>query len=391
MADLSPFNATAASLADFVWATNASNIPAWRAASPATILGYYMKFTRDVVYNLSWWQAHNPSLVLYTCDRKTPAYECFAGAPACYKTVPLDLSNPGTLAYQLVTDVRPAAAAGYTALSLDNYDVENTWKACGVWAAPNRWVQLYTGAPLDAAYASTVLNWTARLAAEAHREGLLVIPNFHAYINASDPWIQGVVNAVDGVLDEGAWAVWGSGSDWRWNGQSYMTAARWENVNDLAASLARRGKAYYGINNWGPGTDYNANPSCIPYNISGDANRWVRQFFFGSHLLSKGDFGAPYLDPIQCYGGLWWWPEYSAAAPLGAPVGAGRREAATGVWRRDFAGGEVLLNPAISGSPPVTAVLDPAFSYTDLYGSRVASPLLLNATSAIVLLRSPRH
>ena len=56
---------------DFVWGANASQIPLWRAANPATILGFYMKFTRDVVNNLTWWQAHHPSWVLYTCDRVT--------------------------------------------------------------------------------------------------------------------------------------------------------------------------------------------------------------------------------------------------------------------------------------------------------------------------------
>lgn len=62
---------------------------------------------------LPWWKANKPDLVLYTCDRKTPAWECFAGEGCSHVFVPLDLKNPATLEYQMESGVLPAAKLGY--------------------------------------------------------------------------------------------------------------------------------------------------------------------------------------------------------------------------------------------------------------------------------------
>lgn len=61
---------------------------------------------------LPWWQENHPELVLYTCDRKTPAWECFAGEGCSHVSVPFDLTNPGTLAFQIEEGVLPALQAG---------------------------------------------------------------------------------------------------------------------------------------------------------------------------------------------------------------------------------------------------------------------------------------
>ena len=38
---------------------------------------------------LPWWRANKPELVLYQCDRKTPAWECFKGEGCRHDSVPL--------------------------------------------------------------------------------------------------------------------------------------------------------------------------------------------------------------------------------------------------------------------------------------------------------------
>ena len=56
----------------------------------------------DISSNLSWWQEHHPSWVLYRCDRKTPATYWGNG-------IPLDLTNPEVLAWQGADGVPRAA------------------------------------------------------------------------------------------------------------------------------------------------------------------------------------------------------------------------------------------------------------------------------------------
>lgn len=99
---------------------------------------------------LPWWQKNHPDLVLYQCDRVTPAWECFAGEGCAHTSVPLDLTNPATLQYQLETGFQPAASEGYTAIALDNYGLTNQWSACGAFKGPNNaWVQVSHPFPVE--------------------------------------------------------------------------------------------------------------------------------------------------------------------------------------------------------------------------------------------------
>ena len=70
---------------------------------------------------LPWWKENHPDLVLYQCDKITPCWECFGGEGCRHDSVPLDLTNPKTLDYQMSAGVLPAAKAGYNAIALDNY------------------------------------------------------------------------------------------------------------------------------------------------------------------------------------------------------------------------------------------------------------------------------
>ena len=138
---------------DYVWGASITNIQHWRSSpNPNVVLSYYMPFSRDPTphptgtppTSLPWWRKHHPELILYRCDRKTPAWECFAGEGCSHVSVPLDLTNPDTLKYQMQVGVIPASKAGYNAVALDNYGLSNTWSACGSYKGKNGgWVQLY--------------------------------------------------------------------------------------------------------------------------------------------------------------------------------------------------------------------------------------------------------
>ena len=255
---------------DYVWGSTESRIAWWRASKhPSVVLSKYIPFTRDPAPNasigkdehLAWWQANHPELVLYTCDQKTPAWECFSGEGCSHVNVPLDLTQPGTLAYQLRYGVDPAKSAGYSAIAFDNFGLRNQWKACGSFSGPNgAWKQIYDAADPehDAQYALDVIDWFRRATAAIHDRGQL------RYVR----------------------------------------------------NLQRAGKGYFAINEWGAGPDYGLNPSKFPFNVSGDANRPVRQFVTAAFMMSNGGASGIFLSCIQCYGGnagglgnLSIWPE----------------------------------------------------------------------------------
>ena len=93
--------------------------------------------------SLAWWQQIHPSWVLYKCDRATPAwYTRLVG-----RNVPLDVTNPAVVRWQVDTYARPAAADGFNVIAADMFVLDNPFHACGVFEAPGKWKQLYPGAP----------------------------------------------------------------------------------------------------------------------------------------------------------------------------------------------------------------------------------------------------
>jgi hypothetical protein len=293
----------------FVWGASASRLDAWRrSANPAVVLSHYIPFTRDPAPNrtaemLPWWQANHPSLVLYTCDRATPAWECFSGEGCSHASVPLDLTLPATLEYQMRVGVLPARDAGYNAIALDNYGLSNVWKACGSFSGANgSWVQKYNAsAPeADSAYAADVLDWTRRAVDAIHAAGMLVIPNFSSD-DLNDDSVLAVANLTDGMLAEGGFASWNPVP----NTSSYdtpppkTTPTRFERQVAFVRYLQRRGKGYFAINQWGAGPDYGLNPGKQPHNVTPidtHTNRPIRQFVAAAYMMVNGGACAVFLS-----------------------------------------------------------------------------------------------
>jgi hypothetical protein len=247
---------------DYVWGAASSKVAEWRASSnPNVILSKYIPFTRDpgtpilngtgpTASALPWWQAHHPALVLYQCDRQTPAWECFAGEGCVHHYVPLDLTNPATLDYQMTAGVQPAAKAGFNAIALDNYDLRNSWGGCGAFKGPGgAWVQLYDNEhpKADPKYEADVLNWTRRAVARIHAEaGMLVIPNFSDMSFSAGT--LAVANATDGLLAEAGFTMW----DPVPNTTSMTTLppkttpGKFEAQVQFVRNLQRHGKGFFG-------------------------------------------------------------------------------------------------------------------------------------------------
>ena len=187
----------------FIWGGHA---PAqWHAANSQVVVSAYMTYNRDpdATRNLTWWQAHHPTWVLYKCDRVTPA-----NIDPAYPNIALDVSNPEVVAWQLSTFAVAFSAQGYDAIAADNFDLGNGAAACGVFAANGTWVQLYSTSLLsvDPAYTAAQIQWLGafRSALHALQPPLRLIPNFalgSSYAFNSQAAL-GVLQNVDGVLDE---------------------------------------------------------------------------------------------------------------------------------------------------------------------------------------------
>ena len=159
----------------------------------------------------------------------------------------------------------------------------------------------------------------------------------------------------------------------------------------------RQGKGFFAINEWGAGPDFNLNPSGQPHNISGVANRPIRQFITAAFMMVNGGSCGVYLTCIQCYGGhagglgnLSIWPEYSA--PVGHPLGEPAKDSGTGVWTRHYSAGVALVNPTnVSRTVSLPSSQDMTNGgWKDLYGAVVSDPskVPVAPASGLVLLKA---
>ena len=337
-----------ASHAVYVWGSNQS-ISAYRSSNnPGIILSKYIPFTRDPdgTHNLAYWKSTHPDWVLYKCDKVTPAYE-FGGS-----NVPLDISNPAVLAWQVQNYGAKASAAGYDAIAADNYVLTNVFGACGIYQKGS-WRQLYTGTT-DPKYTEDVLAWAGAFQARLHAlpNPIGLIPNFIlSDVGAwNDPRVLSLVAKVDGILDECSFSGCGQ----------TISPQLWLTVQRLAEYTQSQGKAYFHINE------------------VKSIDRPTIQFSLASYLMSKEHAAAIFISGSQQYGADLWRTEYGA--PIGTPCDAMR--ATQGVYMRSFTHGLAIANP---GTKTVTITL-PAGSFKDIYGADVGSAVTLGPSRGIVLL-----
>jgi hypothetical protein len=149
------------------------------------------------------------------------------------------------------------------------------------------WKQLYSAASpeADKQYTKDVLDWTRRATQAIHGAGLLVIPNFSG--DQLSPEGLQVGNFTDGILAEGGLASWNPvpGTKYAHKPGPKTTPAKFEDQLHWVRNLQRHGKGFYAINEWGAGPDYGLNPSKQPHNISGVANRPIRQFLVAAFMV----------------------------------------------------------------------------------------------------------
>lgn len=383
--DITKFGSTV----DYVWGASKKNINNWKKASPSIILSYYMPFTRDPSphptgtppSSLPWFQKNYPELVLYQCDKKTPAWECYSGEACSHVSVPLDLTNPATLTYQINVGIIPASKAGYNSIALDNYDLQNSWSACGSYKGKNgAWVQLYdANDPIhDPQYTLDVLEWTRLASIAIHKLGLLVIPNYSKMTLDSNT--LAVANYTDGFLAEGGFTSWNP----KPNTSSFNIPPPFTNPTkfkqqvQFVRHLQNAGKGFFAINEWGEGPDYHLNPSCQPHNIT----RQVRQFVAAAFMMTNGESSGIFLTCTQCYGGdcggvgnfSIWTPEFNAK--VGVPMEEPTMNETNGVWSRLYSTGLTFVNPDNMNHYTVSLPKLSGSIWQDVYGNEITGSVI---------------
>lgn len=349
---------------DFVWGVSPNKVAAFRSGNSNALLSYYMGFNRDSgkftdqqvgnQQGLSYWKIFHPDWVVYRCDRSTPALEY--GDP----NIPLDISNPDVVSWQVQTYAQPASEHGYDAIAADNLNMENLFGACGFYKN-GQWVQRYTGQIDDPQWRADIVTWVTRMQAALHalHHPLALIPNLSiGTIPFNDPALQQVVAHVDGILDEGGFTNYGD---------NYVTGSNWVDYVRFIQSVQQQNRAYYLVNQFKSNTLDNAQIE------------WA----LASYFMGKGHLASVFItntvNDVQGYGFDRRFPAYNVK--IGSPEGDMYQS--QGVYWRNYSNGLVVVNPSNMNTYTVKTQ---APSYIDAFGNHVKQTFTLPPHFGLVLI-----
>jgi hypothetical protein len=150
-----------------IWGPRPEELPALKEGYPEALNLYYMPFSRDPdpSHDLAWWKGTHPAWILYKADRKTPAWL------TNQKNVPLDISNPEVIAWQVTEHIEKARQAGYDGLAADNFDA-NWGKGAGVWVNGVWQDRFPPGQPRSKAWNDAEVNWATTISVELHKRNM---------------------------------------------------------------------------------------------------------------------------------------------------------------------------------------------------------------------------
>jgi Hypothetical glycosyl hydrolase family 15 len=358
---------------DFIWGAGTYVHTHQPPIPPKMLVTFYMTGDRDdnawfIVNNvhrdLAWYQLNHPDWIVYQCDRQNPAYEF--GQPL----VPIDISNPGVIAFQASAYGQWGADHGEDGLAADNMSLQNVEaNRCGIFKGQS-WVQLYSGNQQDPKFAADVVNWAHQLRARLHKlsppQRLIVNLATIDFLHPQQPYLQRFFHEVDGVLEEGGF---------------FDTSLRPLGDNDwvqkirLIRDIQRLGVPYYGINEYP--LPPNAPTDC---SAAGQVSPQFIGWSVASYLMSKEHSAAMYMSRAQQYGCALWYPEYQAK--VGHPCGEMFK--AQNVYIRDHSKALSIVNTSATETFRVN--LPAGRQYVDLQGNSVSSPVTISPQSGHVLL-----
>jgi Hypothetical glycosyl hydrolase family 15 len=207
--------------------------------------------------------------------------------------------------------------------------------------------------PSDAQYAAAMRSALAAIAARFHDAGKRVIVNVGAWTENSGV-VRGWLRLVDGAMDE-QFAKSGTVPD-----QGYVTGARWQAQLSEIRATERAGKTFLGVAH------------------SAADDRDAALYGWATLLLAAN--GSSHFALHSDYTRELWFPEYDL--DIGEPKGREARER-SGVHRRRFTNGLVLVNPTTASVP----VRFGGGRYTGS-GLRAASSAVMGPHTGLVLVEA---
>jgi putative glycosyl hydrolase-like family 15 (GHL15) protein len=256
----------------------------------------------------------------------------------------MDIGNPAYQQAGLADITSLVKAGGFDGVFLDDANASLRWILAGGSAACVRY-------PTDAKWQSAVYSFLSSVAPQLRAEGLLVAANIGGSTITPGLW-QKWNGPLDGAMEE-SFTNGGSGRDSVANGQwlAKLKHALWSEANgkialDHAVTATRSG-ARYGL---------------------------------ATMLLAANGENKFYASTD--YSHEVWWPEYAATGRLGSPLGH-FSVLPSGVYRRSFTNGVVLVNPQVHAASRVPL----GGPYVGSGLGRVRS-VRLAKTSGVVLLKS---
>jgi hypothetical protein len=323
---------------------------------------------------LTWWQLKHPDWILYECDKRTVAY--VPGLPE----VPLDISNPSVAAYQATVLGGYAELSGYNGLGADIVDLtNNTGHAkygaggCGVWNILHTvWKQKFSGQFVDSKWSSAVVSWATTAQRLLHqyprRLALAVNTPPGAYAapvqgKGGDPTMRALFDHIDVELDEAGFALWGQ----------YADNATLVNVVGWMEYAQSQGKAFFVADNWNQQKDA---PSIHQLDYS-----------LATYMMGKEQAAALYVGKNVMYGKENFYQQYRTDIGKGcSPMYGGpndRHYLGERIYLRKYTNALAIANVSPRDTYRITL---PKYTYTNIEGGLIRSPLTVSPNTGYVLL-----
>ena len=360
----------------------------WQAANPSLVdILYFYQGTDDPRlsgHTLSWFMTHHSNWVVYDCDAKNRPTKTVAYQPGLGAAVPLDISNPDVIDYQIHVAADAAIRSGNNAIGSDQtvfFDFDGGqqpgWFGCGIYAGPNftnfqrRWGYRGAGFPNDdPKWASDTAAWV-KTAKYILTTDVVLAPHHlklainHPLGNPADPKESVLMKNADMELDEVGFADYGKYTREPWllsDTLSYMTFVQ------------SRGSAFLIVDKFG--TNSHGTPPTA--GITNDELTWA----IATDLLGTQGRSAFYVTHGP-YGVPSYFPSYATVnSRIGSACGAYARNASGHVFYRRYTHGLVLANDGGAGRERFTL---PNHTYVDLMGAAIRNPLSIGASKAFVL------
>jgi len=338
---------------DFVWGSGKP--AAWKSGNSALMTSWYAPFDGDfsLKHDLSWWLANHRSWVLYKCDGQKLA------SLDGLKNVPLDISNPAVVRWQMATYAPGMENANYDGLAEDLVSLNNATGGCGVYVN-GQWTQRFTGEKVDPAWSKAVLAWHAYAYNYLHglsRPLLVAVNNVPESQPIGDADEQQLIKHVDIIDDESSFTNYGTG---------YASSQKVGQILAWMKYVQNQGVAYIVDDKW---------------NVS-KLNEQQFDWGLSTYMLGKYHYASVFIDHLPGYGQEYWVKQYKAK--IGSPCADFYPDPNdNGVLYRKFSNAFVVVNSSATQSFSVNL---PKASYTDIWGNTVTSPLHLSTDDSEVLL-----